>query len=180
MDYQRAVLAHQLSDNLVSFYSMHTGPQESIKGAEMGDLVVWEKFLDPKGLVLTGNDTTVYGMAYLDLKNNGPMVVEVPPSPFLGSLLDLWQVPITGIDSKGGKFVVAAEDYKGEIQVPEGAKLLRSKTKLAVFFARGLVIDNDMDAAVKAVTNSKIYPLSQAASPPETKVHLATGVATGC
>jgi hypothetical protein len=31
----------------------------------MGDLVVWKNFLDPKGIVLTGNDTTVYGMAYL-------------------------------------------------------------------------------------------------------------------
>jgi hypothetical protein len=28
MDYQRAVLAHQISDNLVSFYSMHTGVLE--------------------------------------------------------------------------------------------------------------------------------------------------------
>ena len=176
MDYQRAVLAHQLSDNLVSFYSMHTGPQDSIKGAKMGDLVVWEKFLDTKGIVLTGNDTTVYGMVFLDLKNNGPMVVEVPPSPFLGSLLDLWQVPITGIDSKGGKFVVAAEDYKGDIKLPEGAKLLRSKTTLAVFFARGLVIDNNMEAAIKAVTDSKVYPLSQAASPPKTRVHKASGV----
>jgi hypothetical protein len=46
--------------------------------------------------------TTVYGMAYLDLNTNGPMVVEVPPSPFLGSLLDLWQVPLSGIDSNGG------------------------------------------------------------------------------
>ncbi len=177
MDYQRAVLAHQISDNLVSFYSMHIGPQTSIEGAEIGDLVVWEKFLDPQGLVLTGNDTTVYGMAYLDLKSNGPMVVEVPPSPFLGSLLDLWQVPLSGIDSNGGSFVVATEDYEGEIDLPEGAKLLRSRTSLAVFFARGLVIEGDMEAAVKAVTDSKIYPLSQAASPPETKVQYASGVA---
>ncbi len=177
MDYQRAVLAHQLSDNLVSFYSMHVGPQTAIDGAQMGDLVVWENFLDPKGIVLTGNDTTVYGMAYLDLNANGPMVVEVPPSPFLGSLLDLWQVPLSGIDSNGGKFVVATEDYEGEIALPEGATILRSRTSLAVFFARGLVIDGDMEAAVKAVTDSKIYPLSQADAPPETTVEYATGVA---
>jgi len=34
MDYQRAVLAHQISDNLVSYYSMHTGPLESIDNDE--------------------------------------------------------------------------------------------------------------------------------------------------
>ncbi len=177
MDYQRAVLAHQISDNLVSFYSMHVGPQTAIEGSEMGDLVVWEKFLDPNGLVLTGNDTTVYGMAYLDLRTNGPMVVDVPPSPFLGSILDLWQVPLSGIDSNGGRFVVAPEDYEGEIAVPEGATLLRSRTTLAVFFARGLVIDGDMEAAVKAVTDSRIYPLSQIDSPSKTEVQLASGVA---
>jgi hypothetical protein len=177
MDYQRAVLAHQISDNLVSYYSMHTGTRESIKGSKMGDLVVWENFLDTSGIVLTGNDTTVYGMAYLDLAKNGPMVVEVKPSPFLGSILDLWQVPLSGIDSNGGTFVIATEDYEGDIDVPEGAKLLRSRTSIAVFFARGLVIDNDMDAAVRAVSDSKIYPLSKIKSPPKTKVWLASGVA---
>jgi hypothetical protein len=177
MDYQRAVLAHQLSDNLVSFYSMHTGPLDSIKGSKMGDLVVWENFLDTKGIVLTGNDTTVYGMAYLDLAQNGPMVVDVPASPFLGSILDLWQVPLSGIDANGGTFVIATEDYDGEINVPEGAKLLRSRTSIAVFFARGLVIDNDMDAAVSAVTDAKIYPLDQHKAPPKTNVWKASGVA---
>ena len=177
MDYQRAVLAHQISDNLVSFYTMHTGPRESIKDSKMGDLVVWENFLDTKGIVLTGNDTTVYGMAYLDLAKNGPMVVEIPSSPFLGSILDLWQVPLSGIDSNGGTFVVVPEDYKGDIDVPKGATLLRSRTAIAVFFARGLVIDGDMEAAVGAVTDSRIYPLSMIESPPKTKVWKATGVA---
>jgi len=177
MDYQRAVLAHQISDNLVSYYSMHTGPKDAIKGSKLGDLVVWENLLDTKGIVLTGNDTTVYGMAYLDLATNGPMVVEVKPSPFLGSILDLWQVPLSGIDSKGGTFVVATQDYEGEIDLPKGAQLLRSRTSVAVFFARGLVVEGDMDAAVSAVTDSKIYPLSQIKNPPETKVWNASGVA---
>lgn len=176
MDYQRAVLAHQISDNLVSFYSMHTGPHESIKGENIGDLVVWEKFLDTKGLVLTGNDTTVYGMVFLDLGKNGPMVVEVPKSPFLGSILDLWQVPLTGIDGNGGTFVIAAEDYKGEINLPKGAKLLRSRTSIAVFFARGLVIGGDMESAVSAVIDPRVYSLSKHKSPPKQKVWKASGV----
>ncbi len=177
MDYQRAVLAHQISDNLVSYYSMHVGPQDVIEGAEMGDLVVWEDFLDPKGIVLTGNDTTVYGMVYLDLDKNGPMVVEVPPSPFLGSVLDLWQVPLAGIDSEGGKFVVAAEDYEGEIDLPEGTTLLRSRTSIAVLFARGLVVKGDVEGAAKTVMNCKVYPLSKIDSPPEIRIHPVTGVA---
>ena len=177
MDYQRAVLAHQLSDNLVSFYSMHTAVRDSVKGSKIGDLAIWENFLDTKADVLTGNDTTIYGMAYLDLAKNGPMVVEVPKSPFLGSILDLWQVPLSGIDSEGGVFVVATEDYEGDIKLPNGARLLRSRTSIAVFFARGLVIEGDMDAAIGAVANSRIYPLSSADNPPETKTWNVTGVA---
>ncbi len=92
-------------------------------------------------------------------------------------MLDLWQVPLSGIDSTGGTFVVATEDYEGDIAVPKGAKLLRSRTSMAVFFARGLVIDGDMDAAVRAVADSQIYPLAKADSPPKTKVHYASGVA---
>ena len=169
MDYQRAVLAHQLSDNLVSFYSMHTGVRDSVKGSKIGNLAIWENFLDTKADVLTGNDTTIYGMAYLDLAINGPMVVEVPKSPFLGSILDLWQVPLSGIDSKGGVFVVATEDYGGDIKLPNGAELLRSRTSIAVFFARGLVIEGDMDAAIGAVANSKIYPYIGRRQPAQNK-----------
>ncbi len=176
MDYQRAVLAHQISDNLVSFYSMYVGPNEAIDGLEMGDFVVWEKFLDTKGIVLTGNNTTVYGMAYLDLKANGPMVVEVPPSPFLGSILDLWQVPLSGIGASGGTFVVVADDHEGDIDLPAGATLLRSRTTLAVFFARGLVVNNDVEAAAGTVTDCRVYPLSMIDSPPETKTRYASGV----
>ncbi len=176
MDFQRAVLAHQHSDNLVSYYSMNFGFLASSEGSKEGDLFVWENFADPKAIVLTGNDTTIYGMSFLNLKENGPMVVEVPPSPFLGGLFDLWMVPIAAIDAKGGTFVIASEDYEGEIKVPEGATLIRSQTNMAAFFARGLVINNDMDAAVKAVTDCKVFPLSQIASPPETKVVLVTGV----
>ncbi len=115
-------------------------------------------------------------MAYLDLGKNGPMVVEVSASPFLGSILDLWQVPLSGIDSNGGTFVIATEDYEGEIKVPKGAKLLRSRTSVAVFFARGLVIDGDMTSAVSAVTDSRIYPLSKHKSPSKQKVWKASGV----
>ncbi|MBL4796299.1 MAG: DUF1254 domain-containing protein [Oleispira sp.] len=176
MDYQRAVLAHQISDNLVSYYTMNTGPLKAIKGAKMGDLILWQDFLDTKGIVLTGNDTTVYGMVFMDLAKNGPMVVEVPKSPFLGSVLDLWQVPLTGINSNGGTFVIATEDYQGEINLPKGAKLLRSRTSIAAFFARGLVMDGDMKAAIAAVKNSKVYPLSQIKNPPKTKVWHASGV----
>ena len=173
VDFQRAVLAYQYADPLVSFYSMNVG-FKSI-GVEDGDLILYDRFLDPKGIYLTGNTTTIYGMAWLDLEANGPMVVEVPPSPFLGAVLDLWQRPIAGIDGSGGTFVVAGPEFNGE--VPDGAQLVRSTTSLASFFARGLVLDGDEETAIAAVANSRVYPLSQIDNPPEMRVVPATGVA---
>ena len=57
IEYQRAVLAYQLVDNLVSYYSMDVGFQEA--GADEGDLIVWERFADPKLIALTPNHTTI-------------------------------------------------------------------------------------------------------------------------
>lgn len=144
-------------------------------GVEDGDLILYDRYLDPKSIYLTGNTTTIYGMAWLDLEANGPMIVEVLPSPFLGAILDLWQRPIAGIDASGGTFVIACPDFEGEI--PEGAQLARSTTSLASFFARGLVIEGDEDTAIAAVTNTRVYPLSQIDNPPAMRVVPASGVA---
>lgn len=173
IEYQRAVLAYQLVDNLVSYYSMDVGFQEA--GADEGDLIVWERFADPKLIALTPNHTTIYGMSFLNLERDGPMIVEVPPSPFLGGLFDLWMVPLVGIDAQGGKFLVASHDYKGP--VPKGATLIRSRTGIAAFFARGLVIKGDIKTAAQTVKNCRIYPLSKQKNPPPTKIVPATGVA---
>lgn len=173
IEYQRAVLAYQLVDNLVSFYSMDVGFQAV--GTDEGDLIVWERFADPKCIALTPNHTTIYGMSFLNIQRDGPMIVEVPPSPFLGGLFDLWMVPIAGISAEGGRFLVAGLDYDGP--VPDDAQLIRSRTGIAAFFARGLVIKGDVQAAAQTVMNCRVYPLSKQANPPKTKIVKATGVA---
>ncbi len=170
-DFQRAVLAHEYADNLVSYHSMNEG-MKSVGGAE-GTQFIWENFLDPAPLILTGNDTTIYGMNFLDLAGDGPMVVEVPESPFLGGMFDLWMTPIAGIGADGGRFVVAPLDWDGE--VPEGFQVVRSKTRLAALFSRGLVIDGDVSGAVKTVEDVRVYPLAAIDSPPETSIIYVTG-----
>ena len=69
VDFQRAVLAYQIVDNLVSYYSMDVGFQAV--GADEGDLIVWERFADPKLIALTPNHTTIYGMSFLNVERDG-------------------------------------------------------------------------------------------------------------
>jgi len=41
-------------------------------------IIIMDKLLDSNGLFLTGNTDTVYAFAFLDLKKDGPTVVEIP------------------------------------------------------------------------------------------------------
>lgn len=171
MDFQRAVLAHQYADKLVSYDGMNVGFQSV--GAREGDLIIFERFLDPRGLVLTGNDTTIYGLSFLDLDEDGPMVIEVEAGNVYGQFFDLWQVPLGPITREGGTFVVAPDGFDGTL--PEGARLLHSRTTLAALFIRGLVVNDDVEGAANSLKRIKVYPLSESAAPQPTKVVLASG-----
>jgi hypothetical protein len=175
MDFQRAVFAYQYAEPLVAMNELNVG-LKSLGGGE-GDWYAYERFLDPHGILLTGNSTTIYAMCFLDLAKQGPMVVEVAPGSY-GAFFDLWQQTIAGVGptgadkGKGGKFLVLPNDYQGTI--PEDYFPVRSSTTLAAFFARGIVRNNDVAAAASSLDTTRIYQLAQQNNPPKTKImHLA-------
>jgi hypothetical protein len=175
LDFQRAVLAHQYAETLVSYNEINVGLKGGVGGRE-GDMYVTQRLPDPHGIALTPNTTTIYAMAFLDLAKEGPVVVEVTPGSY-GAFFDLWQLPIAGVGpigedkGKGGKFLVLPIDHKGA--VPEGYFPVKSRTTLAAYFARGLVRDGDVAGAAKGLETTRIYPLSQRDNPPQTKVSLS-------
>src|SRR5262249_14641264 len=74
-------------------------------------VVIWEDLLDAGTVLLTANTATVYAMAHLELKKDGPTVVEAPPK-MLGFfqngiqryLMDIG--PLGPDKGKGGKFLI--------------------------------------------------------------------------
>ena len=74
-------------------------------------------------VVLTANTETTYGTTFLDLKADGPTVIEAPPNS-LCFVDDLWQryvadMGIAGPDKgQGGKYLFLPPGYDGE--VPDG------------------------------------------------------------
>lgn len=50
-------------------------------------VLIWEDLMDAKTVLLTANTETVYAVGHLDLKTDGPTVVEAPPH-MLGFLQD--------------------------------------------------------------------------------------------
>jgi hypothetical protein len=112
------------------------------------------------------NSDTPYALATLDLKVSGPMVIELPPGPFIGFVDDhnmrwVQDMGIIGPEKgKGGKHLVLPPDYEGE--VPSGYYAARSKTWQVVAFIRLMPIGGDVAKALAAANDIKIYPLAQA------------------
>ena len=132
-------------------------------------VIIWENLMDAKTLLLTANTETVYALGNLDLKADGPTVIEAPPR-MLGFVQDglmryLTDIGPLGPDKgAGGKFLVLPPGYTGA--VPEGYFVSRSPTYSVGFGVRGFQVDNKTDQAVALMKQIRIYPLAKASSPP--------------
>ena len=169
MDYQRAVQAYLWAYPAVSFESIRIATKRDL-GADLNDMIIADNFADPKGLWLTANDTTIYALANVDLGKSGPIVVEIPPGAIVGMIDDFWQrsladVGLPGPDgAKGGKFLLLPPGYEGE--APQtGYHVLQGTMNNYNVMVRGIVQNDDKDAAVQNVKRVKVYPLSESGNP---------------
>jgi hypothetical protein len=170
LDFQRAVQAYLLALPPVS----QAANRNAIRGLGPANTTVpiFEQLMDSRSVFLTANDNTVYSWTWLDL-HKGPLVVEVPPK-VLGAINDMWfrwviDVGITGPDKgKGGKYLLLPPGYKGK--VPRGYIVVRPPTFSNWIPWRSFLVKGDPKPGVELVKKfTRIYPLSQAASPPTMK-----------
>jgi hypothetical protein len=101
--------------------------------------------------LFTGNSDTPYMGAVLNLKEAGPMVIELPAGSYLGVVNHHFRyvhdLGIPGPDAgNGGNHLILPPDYKGE--VPAGYYQARSKTNLVYLAARALAASGDMKGAL--------------------------------
>jgi hypothetical protein len=65
---------------------------------KVNQLIYWGRPLDWKNQTLTPHPDTLYFMSFLDTKDAGPIVIEVPPADATGSLnanfVNVWQQPL--------------------------------------------------------------------------------------
>jgi hypothetical protein len=145
---------------------------------KVNQVVYWGRPLDWHNQTLTPNPDTLYFMAFFDTKD-GPIVLELPPASqagsFNGNIVNVWQTPLEdagllGADKgAGGKYLIIPPNYTDT--VPDGYYTLRSE----VYKGYGLVrvnipshSDADVTKAVAYGKQMKVYPLAQAANPPQT------------
>jgi len=146
----------------------------AIGAVEAHEVMLFDKLMDAKSLFLTGNSSTVYCIPDLDLKRDGPTVVEVPDG-LLGAANDAWFRFINNLPV-GGKYLYLPPGYDGP--VPDGFAVYRPRTYRVWVFLRSSVKDGRVDeAAALCAENVKVYPLSQVANPPKMKFVSASGKA---
>lgn len=116
----------------------------------------------PRHVGFTLNSDTPYGGMLLDL-NVGPLVIELPPGPLLGAVLDINQrwvadMGVPGPDGgKGGKHLLLPPGYEGK--VPDGYYVARATSFQVIAGMRALPEAGDVQGAIKRLQTIKVHPL---------------------
>lgn len=174
--FERAVQAYIWALPALNLTAMVEGGAR-VWGGGYNVMPIWKDRLNAKTKITTPNSDVIYGLAFLDLKKDGPMVIEVPPQ-IQGILDDRFQRPLYSegeIDGKiwcgdvglpgpdkgkGGKYLVLPPDYKGE--VPSGYYAFRSQTYAVMLLERAFFKDpGRLGEPVQNMAKTRIYPLGK-------------------
>ena len=173
--FQQATQSYLWALPAINMWAMKQGSEAKF-GAGYNVLPVWKQRMDAKTLVTTPNSDVIYAMGYVDLAQDGPLVIEVPPKQ-QGILDDFWQRPMVGptIDGhtfvgdvgfagpdkgQGGKYLLLPPGYAGE--PPAGYFVYRSRTNNVFVFWRAFFRDpNELAEPVKLIEQTRIYPLGK-------------------
>jgi hypothetical protein len=121
MDFQRATQAYIWGVPAVGLNEWRRAHYD-VFGGRSGEMLTYLDFAEKLG-ILTPNYTTPYIATFIDLKETGPFVVEVPPGLIAGMILDNWQrvladLGVVGPDrGQGGKYLIMPPGY-GPVEAP--------------------------------------------------------------
>ena len=163
LDLQRATQAYMDFFPALSLYAIVKSQVRDFGFKSSSDLGVMADFMKPSENYLTGNDVTVYAFASIDLKVDGPTVVDIPPGMY-GNANDaafkyLTDFGPTGPDKgKGGKYLFLPPGYKGK--KPTGHFVIPSPGYHIWAMMRGFGEVGNGDQAVNWFRERlKVYPL---------------------
>ena len=175
-DLFRAVSAYRFFYPSVSIYTVYKGNLRSGAVPNRAFVTVMDSL---RMRCFTPNSDTPYAGLLFDV-SEGPMVLELPPGPLMGTVNDmnqLWVLDcgVPGPDhGRGGKHLMLPPDYDGEI--PDGFNVGRGTTYRLLNLLRALPAHGDLAGAIEFVKTVRIYPLGREDAPEPTWVDLDTSV----
>ncbi|MBP8753576.1 MAG: DUF1254 domain-containing protein [Chitinophagales bacterium] len=170
LDFMRGVESFLNGIPATSIEGLRTGLQDvGVKNSNQ--VLIFDDLMDSNPLFLTGNTSTVYALAFLNLLESGPTVVEVPAGSGPGTVNDAYfrfviDMGAPGPDrGKGGKYLILPPNYEGEI--PAGYFVAKSTSYVNCIVLRGFLVDGKTDVSSKMYRDGlKIYPLKDKSNPP--------------
>jgi hypothetical protein len=149
-------------------------------GGKVNEVIYWGRPLDWRNQTLTPNPDTLYFMTFLNTRDVGPIVIEVPPSDANGSLnanfVNVFQTPLEdvgllGFDKgAGAKMLMLPPEHADPI--PRGYTALSPGSWGSYALIRSNLKSHDAADVTRSLAYAKqirVYPLSQAANPPATR-----------
>jgi hypothetical protein len=141
-------------------------------------VIYWSRLPDWRIQTLTPNPDAINFSPFINTRDAGPMVLEIPPADegsITGTVMDVWQCPLEDVGSAGvdkgagAKYVVLPPNYKD--RVPADYIPLPSDTYAGYALLRSIPksgSESDVANAVAYGKRIKLYPLARASNPPPT------------
>ncbi len=177
--FQRAIQVYHWVLPAMNMYAMKESSEKDF-GAGYEIMSIYKDRLNAKTIITTPNSDVIYGIGFLDLAKDGPMVIDAPP--MLQALIDdMWHRAIEGPTinghkyladiglpgpdkGKGGKYLVLPPNYKGKIS-SKGYYVYHSKTNGVFVFLRSFFEDpKNLAPAIESMMKIKIYPYGKESS----------------
>src|SRR5262249_18092939 len=150
------------------------------------EVLYWSRPADDNNRTLTPNPDCIYFLVFYNTKDVGPLVIELPPADtgsFAGSIMTFWQMPMADVgpdgEDKGRGGMILGRPPGSQGNPPAGYIVLKSDTYAGYSLLRSNLIshsDADVAKANAYGKRAKVYPLSAAANPPNTKFSDASPV----
>jgi hypothetical protein len=191
--FQRATQLYLWALPSLNMYGMKEGSEAKF-GKGYNVLPIFKDRLNAKTLITTPNSDVIYALGYLDLKEDGPLVIEAPPG-LQGILDDFRQRPIPSVGEidgrmwfgdvglvgpdkgKGGKYLILPPDFEGDLPKDDDYLVFKSQTYGVFVFWRGFFKDpKQLEEPVKVMEQTKIYPLGKKDSAKPMQFPNASGV----
>jgi hypothetical protein len=163
-DLNRAIMAYRFFYPSVSILGTWEG---NLKGGVVPNKVFPILDGSPQQLVFTPNSDTRYAALVFDLAKTGPMVIEIPPGPFMAVANDLNQLFVMDLGlpgpdkGKGGKHLLIPPGYNGKI--PAGFYAGKSTTNRVLLLIRVMPLRTGGQTAETMIKSVRVYPLNKTA-----------------
>ena len=158
MDFQRACQAYIWGIPAVGLNEWRRAHYNAF-GGKNGEMLTYFDFAEKLG-ILTPNYTTPYIAGFVDLKESGPFVIEVPKGLIAGMIMDNWQrvladLGVVGPDKgQGGKYLIMPPGY-GPVEAPGYFVVQATSRDIFLGFR---IVDADRDKAIaEMVPQVKTY-----------------------